>query len=246
MLARDHLKDLLSNSDYTKTDKLLICLAVDVDVAKEVSAIRNLAEASGLRVVRGWNVSQLLSATKSLAVRTAKGWELTSNGKLRVGTLIGPALQSPVAQVIPHLRALLPGVKNLQVVSFIEEAVRCLELGLWRSGVVLSWVGAVAVLYDYVVANHLSTFNAEAIKRNPKWKPAKTTEDLSRMQEADFLVVLESTQIIGKSVKQELEGCLKYRNGAGHPNQMKVGTARATGHVETLIQHVFAVYCEDT
>lgn len=243
MLARDHLKDLLSNNDYTKTDKLLICLAVDVDVAKEVSAIRNLAEASGLRVVKGWNISQLLSSTKGLAVRTAKGWELTSAGKSRVQTLVGPALQSPVAQVIPHLRALLPSIKNPQVASFIEEAVRCLEIGLWRSGVVLSWVGAVAVLYEHVLANHLAAFNAEALKRNPKWKPVKVIDDFSRMQEADFLVVLESAQIIGKSVKQELEGCLRYRNGAGHPNQMKVGPARATGHVETLIQHVFSVYC---
>lgn len=243
MLAREHLKDLLSNSDYTKTDKVLICLAVDADVAKEVSAIRNLAEASGLRVVRNWNISQLLSGTKGLAVRTDKGWELTSAGKQRVQTLVGPALQSPVAQVIPHLRSLLPAIKNPQVASFIEEAVRCLEIGLLRSGVVLSWVGAVAVLYDHVIANHLPAFNAEALKKNPKWKPAKTSDDFSRMQESDFLIVLESAQIIGKSVKQELEGCLKFRNGAGHPNQLKVGASRATAHVETLIQHVFTVYC---
>lgn len=243
MLAREHLKDLLSNEDYTKTDRLLICLAVNADVAKEVSAIRNLAEASGLRVIRNWNVSQLLSGSKGMAVRTANGWELTTAGKLRVQTLVGPALQSPVAQVIPHLRALLPRIKNPQVASFIEEAVRCLELGLLRSGVVLSWVGAVAVLYDYVLANHLAAFNAEALKRNPKWKIATTVDDFSRLQEADFLILLESAQVIGKSVKQELEGCLKYRNGAGHPNQLKVGAARATAHVETLIQNVFSVYC---
>lgn len=243
MLARDNLKDLLSNGDYSKTDKILICLAVDADAAKEVSAIRSLAEASGLRIIKNWNISLILSRTKGFAVRTDKGWELTSAGKQRVQTLVGPLLQSPVAQVIPHLRTLLPTIKNPQVASFIEEAIRCLELGLWRSGVVLSWVGAVAVLYDHVLANHLPAFNAEAVKRNPKWKSASTTDDFSRMQEADFLVVLESAQIIGKSVKQELEGCLKYRNGAGHPNQLKVGAARATGHVETLIQHVFAVYC---
>jgi hypothetical protein len=159
-----------------------------------------------------------------------------------VQTLVGPLLQSPVAQVIPHLRALLPKVNNSQVSSFIEEAVRCLELGLMRSGVVLSWVGAVAVLYDNVIANHLVAFNAEAVKRLPKWKNAKTPDDLARMQESDFLVVMESAQIIGKSVKQELEACLRYRNAAGHPNQLKIGEARAAAHVETLIQNVFSVY----
>lgn len=243
MLARDHLKDLLSNNDYTKTDKLLICLAVESNVAKEVSGIRQLAEAAGLRVIRSWNISQLLSASRGLAVRTDKGWELTSAGRQRIQTLVGPALNSPVAQVIPHLRALLPGISNPQAASFIEEAVRCLELGLLRSGVVLSWVGAVAILYDHVLARHLSAFNTEARKRNQKWKPACTVDDFARMQEADFLIILESAQIIGKSVKQELEGCLKFRNGAGHPNQLKIGAARATAHVETLIQNVFSVYC---
>jgi hypothetical protein len=243
LLAREYLKDLLSNGDYTKTDKLLICLAVDADVAKEISAIRNLAEASGLRAVKGWNVSQLLSSSKGLAVRTDKGWELTSTGKQRVQTLVGPVLQSPIAQVIPHLRALLPKVTNPQVSVFIEEAVRCLELGLLRSAVVLSWVGAVAVLYDHIISNHLAAFNSEAVKKFPKWKDAKTADDFSRMQEADFLIVIESAQVIGKSIKQELEGCLKYRNAAGHPNQLKVGVTRATAHVETLILHVFSVYC---
>ena len=79
---------------------------------------------------------------------------------------------------------------------------------LLRAAVVLSWVGAVSVLQNAVVAKHLTDFNAQATKRDPKWKAAKNADDLSKMKEAMFLVILESISMIGKNVKQELEGCL--------------------------------------
>jgi hypothetical protein len=103
-------------------------------------------------------------------------------------------------------------------------------------------VGAVAVLQDHVIANHLAAFNAEAARRDPKWKAAKNRDDLSRMKEYDFLQVLEAISVIGKNVKQELEGCLKLRNGCGHPNSMKIGEHRVAGHIETLILNVYQIY----
>ena len=242
MLTREQLKDLLSKKEYSRTDKLLICLAVDADIPKAVAAVRNLAEASGLRAVKTWNVSQFLGAARGLAIRTTDGWELTSDGKARVQALVGPASNSPVAQVIPQLRAHLPKIGNAQTAAFVEEAIKCLESGLLRAGVVLGWVGAMAVLYDHVVAHHLATFNAAAKNQNSKWKSAATVDDLARMKEADFLTVLESASIIGRSVKQELEGCLKLRNGAGHPNQLRIGNSRAAAHVESLMLNVFSVF----
>jgi hypothetical protein len=242
LLAREQLRDLLSKPDFTKTEKLLICLAVEADLPKPVEIIKKLGISAGLLAIKKWNVSQLLSGSRGLAARTAGGWELTTQGRERVRALIGPVAGSPVAHLLPQLRTHLSKVKNADVAAFIEEAIKALELGLLRAGVVLSWVGAVAVLYDHVISKHLAQFNAEALKRDPKWRPAKSADDLARMKEADFLVVLESASVIGKSVKQELEGCLKLRNGAGHPNQLKIGESRAAAHVETLMLNVFAVF----
>jgi hypothetical protein len=66
---------------------------------------------------------------------------------------------------------------------------------------VLSWVGAVSVLQNYVHANVLAAFNTEASRRDAKWKTAKTVDDLGRMKEYDFLEVLESISVLGKNVK---------------------------------------------
>jgi hypothetical protein len=62
------------------------------------------------------------------------------------------------------------------------------------------------------------------------------------MKEADFLVIIEAIAVIGKNVRQELEGCLKLRNGCGHPNSLKLGENKVAAHLETLILNVFAKF----
>lgn len=59
------------------------------------------------------------------------------------------------------------------------------------------------------------------------------------MEEYEFLQLLSGISVIGKSVKNELEGCLKLRNGCGHPNSLRVSDARVAGHIETLLLNVF-------
>jgi hypothetical protein len=220
----------------------LLCLAEEPLTPRNVSEVREIALAVGLRAAKGWNVSSYLSSAKGLAIRTSSGWELTSAGKRHVATVSGPILPSVTSLVISGLRKQLATISSAPAKAFVEEAVKALEVGLYRSAIVLSWVGALAVLYDHIVANSLSAFNTEAAKRDQKWRAAVTPDDLARMKEYDFLQVLAAISIIGKSVKDELEVCLKLRNGCGHPNSLVVGEHKASAHIETLIQNVFSRY----
>jgi hypothetical protein len=140
------------------------------------------------------------------------------------------------------LRDILTKLSNQDVKVFVQESIGCVESRHYRAGVVLTWVGALAVLYDHLVANHLAAFNTEAQRRDAKWKVAKNADDLARMKEYDFLQVLEATSVIGKNVKAELEGCLKLRNACGHPNSLKIAENRVAAHVETLVLNVFSVF----
>jgi hypothetical protein len=123
--------------------------------------------------------------------------------------------------------------------AFVTEAIECVGSQLYRAAVVLSWVGALSLLHRNVAVHHLAAFNVEAIRRDPKRKPAKTVDDLGAIGEYDFLQILEHISVIGKNVKASLEGCLKLRNGCGHPNSLKLGEAMVAAHVETLILNVF-------
>lgn len=239
MIAVESLKDLLSDPGYSRQEKLLLCLAVDSASPKEVAQIRTYAVEAGVTEAKKWNVSDVLSRAKRLAIRTRDGWELTSEGRKKVAELSGAfsAVVSP--RVAASLRHHLSAIADDETREFVEEAVRCFEARLYRAAIVLAWVGAVALLQDHVLKHQLAPFNAEALRRDPKWKAAKTRDDLARMKEYEFLQHLEGISAIGKSVKGELEKALKLRNGAGHPNSLRVGESTAAAHLEVLILNVF-------
>lgn len=242
MFDEEALKELLARADLSNRDKLLLSLALDPLVPRKVDDIREVAVACGLRAASKWNVSSYLSKAKTLAIRTTSGWELTASGKAHVASVAGHLLPSVSVLVVSGLRKQLPSILNDATRNFVDEAVKCLEAKLYRSAIVTCWVGAIAVLYDAVIASHLSAFNAEAEKRDSKWRLAKTADDFSKMKEFDFLQILPAISVIGKNVKDELEVCLKLRNGCGHPNSLVVGEHKASAHVETLIQNVFAKF----
>ena len=239
MVERDRLKDLLPSKDLSRTDKVLLCLGVDAKTPKAVKEIKAIANAAGLRAAAGWNVSALLARSDGRAVRTDRGWELNQAGKRYVSSIAGVAESEPHV-VASSLRTHLAQIEDDDTRSFVEQAIECFEHKLYRAAVVLTWVGAVSLLYQHVVENELATFNTEASRRDARWKQARTTDDLARMKERDFLNILEAISVVGKSVKHELELCLRFRNGCGHPNSLRIGENRVASHIEVLTLNVFA------
>ena len=104
MLAPENLKDLLGNREYSRLDKVMLCMAVDDASPKTVSEIRSLAVSSGLTEAKKWNLSDILRRAKGLAMRTSDGWELTSDGRHGVGELAGPFAASVAPRVAASLR----------------------------------------------------------------------------------------------------------------------------------------------
>jgi hypothetical protein len=239
LLNRVAIKELLANADLSIRDKLLLCLTEEPLAPRKVSEVRELAVALGLRAAKTWNISRYLAAAGTLAIRTTEGWELTAAGKAHVASVSGPLLPSVTSLVVSSLRKQLPGITSEATKAFVEETIKALEAHLYRSAIVLSWVGAVSVLYDHVTTQCLAVFNTEATRRDPKWKTATNSDDLTRMKEFEFLQLLAAISVIGKNVKDELEVCLKFRNGCGHPNSLIVGEHKASAHIETLIQNVY-------
>lgn len=241
MIAKDSLKNILHKPELSRADKLLIILASNDFCPKKVREIMSLAKGAGINGVRKWNVSDILNKTKGKAINTSLGWELTNDGKRHVSSLgisdIGPL---PGLQV--KLRGELQKINDTDTASFVEEAISCLEGKRYRAAVVLSWAGAVSLLYNHVLYNHLTAFNMDASKQDKHWKNAKNADDLSRMKEYDFLQALVRLSVIGKNVKEELEQCLKLRNACGHPNSLKLGENKVAAHLEVLLMNVFSKY----
>lgn len=237
MLNRVILQDLLS-SNLKQADKLLLILAYNSGVPKQVTAIRKIAKEFGLLKAKKWNISAILRSASAHAVRSANGWELNSAGKNHASNLVS-SISTPPTKTAVKLRDELAKIKYAETRSFMSEALECYERSLYRAAVVLSWVGAISILYSEIIHHHVAAFNAEAIRRDAKWRPAKDADGLARMKEHDFLDVIEALSLIGKSVKEELQGCLKLRNGCGHPNSLKIDENRVAAHIEILILNIF-------
>lgn len=242
MVSVEALKDILHQKTLTKADRILICLFVDPDQPKPIWQIKELAAKGGLPEAKKWNVSGLLARSHGKAVRIDDGWILTLEGKEYIRKIIEPFVKAPVSKIVTSLRSHLGKISNPDTHAFVEEAIECCEAGLWRAAVVLSWVGAILVLYDYVVNNKLADFNKEATGRYPDWKVAKTKDHLARMKESDFLLVLEGISLIGKNLRKELAQCLDLRNACGHPSTLSIGEHRTAGHIEVLILNVFSKF----
>lgn len=241
MLTLEQLKQAVHRESVTKTDIALLCVAAAGGKGAFTVAVRKLAVEAGVKSANKINFSSHLSSAEDKVFKAPQGWELTDAGRTYVAGLAAQELAtSPAAAEAQSLRALLPKLKNEDARAFLLEAVVCAEQSLLRAAVVLSWVGAMALLHQDAAAHHLVALNAEALRRDPKWKPAKITDDLGRMREATFLEIAEAVSLIGKNVKQELETCLKLRNACGHPNSLKIGPNKVAAHLESLALNVYA------
>jgi hypothetical protein len=106
----------------------------------------------------------------------------------------------------------------------------------------MSWLAAVDVLHRFVHQKYLAEFNAEAKRVDSRWRDAKTTDDLGRMAEVDFLDRIAGISLVGKNVKKELKDCLDRRNACGHPNSLRVGANTAAHHIEILLLNIFKAF----
>jgi hypothetical protein len=236
------LKDILSKPKTPKVDKLLIILSGSPKQSISTKEIKNLGQIYGLRGISSWNISQILIRSNGKAIKTLQGWELTKSGYEYVLNKYGQFMNQTQVIISTNLRNHLSKVINKDTRNFVEEAIIAFENKLFRSAVVLSWVGAIAVLYDYIIAHKLKEFNTECSKRIPKWKPALTPDDLAQLKESVFLDILVSISVIGKNVKQQLQICLDLRNGCGHPNSLIIAENRVASHIEILILNVFSKF----
>lgn len=242
MVTKNELISLLASNEITRLDKLIIILASADGEPLQTADIKKIAKDSGLREIEKWNVSDTLRKAKRLITKVKDGWILTAQGQAYANQEL---LHHPLStkSVAKSLRLLLERIESPESKAFVEEAIQCLEVNAYRAAVVFSWIGAISVLYNYVIANRLADFNEEARSRFPNWKDASNCDDLARMKESDFLDILAALSILGKNVKEYLKStCLNLRNSCSHPSSLKVGKLNVEAHIEFLVQNVFAVF----
>jgi hypothetical protein len=244
LLTKDLLIDFLASRNLSQQDKVLFILLSQDGNHLSARNIQSVALAHGVKQITAWNVPRTLANAyeKGYAVKMPEGWILTPSGRKYVRDTYLPNDPVLTREVAVGLRSHLDKISSPDTREFVAEAIGCLEADLKRSAVVMSWIGAISVLYDFVIANRLADFNAKAKDVKRDWKPAVTKDDLARMKESEFLDILAQLSVIGGSVKEELKSSLRLRNSCGHPNSYQIGKHQVQHHIEFLILNVFGKF----
>lgn len=226
----------------TNRDKVLVLLS-SVDAPCKVRDLKAIAVGMGFRRARSLNISDVLARATPYAVNLRDGWQITSLGRRYLAERGLLSANTGHRVDSPNLRDSLMQVANDRIVGFLDEAIKCHENRLHRAAVIMSWIGAIALVQQHVVEGHLDEFNEVANRKNKGWKSAKTANELGQMRESEFLNRLSEISVIGNDVKKELIQCLNRRNSCSHPNDFVVGEQTSAHHLEVLINNVFARVC---
>jgi hypothetical protein len=232
------LRDALARKDISKTDKYLVIVAYHDGPVKNAQ-IKLIAKENGWKDGAASRPELFLSKS-SHTILLPDGWTMSGPGSesLEDRKLISKiGVLTPITEMLERY---LLDLHDPDKSRFIEEVIICARSKSYRAAIVLSWVGAMFLLYAHVIANALSAFNAEMQRRFPKAKPVSTIDDLANaVKEGEFLNILEHIKVITKGENKELTSCLDRRNTAGHPNSHTFTEVAAGSHIETLINSVY-------
>ncbi len=243
-ISNSTYEQLLFKPNLSQKDRILLLLSYNNFSPKSVKDLKSIGLNLGLTEIVRWNVSQILSNYNNLVISIDRKWNITSEGKQHIISLID-SKTNPKEHIIESGfdDDLIDQITNKDIRLFTEQAVGCYKEGFYRASVVLAWEGAIFVLYDYVIKNSLIAFNNEATRRfqnrRERWKSAINADDLTNMKESEFLEILVTISIIGKSVKKELLHKLDLRNSCGHPNSLTISKLTVASYLEFLVENIF-------
>ena len=114
--------------------------------------------------------------------------------------------------------------------EMFREALRAVELGLFRAAHVLAWAGFMDWLHHLFADHHLKPIQ-EAL---PKWK-IKKAEDFREHSDFQVIEAGKSAKVYVDSTKRSLHGNLDRRNECAHPSDYFPDLNMALGYISDLL-----------
>ena len=120
----------------------------------------------------------------------------------------------------------------VDVQDYFREAIVCLEHGLYRAGVVLSWAGQFHVFSYKLLSSRESAVKAA----RPNWVFNDHTELLEAQSEYQILEVAKATKFINRATCRMMNGQLAQRNQCAHATLYRPSKNAAIGFVDQMIE----------
>jgi hypothetical protein len=205
----------------------------------------------GLRRARAksWakvNVADVLSKSGHLVDTSAlqgtkRLWSLTDSGREHVRNLLGlPKADVEVEHDVGTLEVIVGNVADANVRDYLDEAVKCLQVGALRACTVFVWAAAIRAIQLKMMAKGSEAVTKAIQKHDPAGRPVKGVDDFAYVRDATTLLAATNLGILDKNQKDILMEALNLRNRCAHPGKYRPGFKRVSAFVEDVTSIVFA------
>ena len=168
-------------------------------------------------------------------------WHLTDSGRDYVRELLSlPKSDVDVEHDIGTLQATVSKIQNTDIRIYLEEGLKCLQVGALRACVVFIWVAAIRIIQEKLIGSYLTTVNSAIKKHDPKARDIRRLDDFAYIKDSLTLLAAKELGVIDKGQKDTLEEALGLRNRCGHPSKYIPGVKKVSAFIEDLVSIVFS------
>lgn len=198
---------------------------------------------------KGWakvNVADVLSKSGPLVDTSGvqgkkRLWNLTDSGREHVRSLLGLSKADvEVEHDVGTLEDVVAKVRNADVRDYLQEAVKCLQVGSLRACTVFVWVAAIRTIQSTMMTKDSAAVTAALQKHDPKARVMNSVDDFAHVKDATTLLAAKDLGILDKNQKDALTEALNLRNRCGHPGNYRPGVKKVSAFVEDITSIVFA------
>ena len=167
-------------------------------------------------------------------------WHLTDSGRSYVRELLSlPKSDIEVEHDIGTLQAAVSKIQNTDIRNYLEEGLKCLQVGALRACVVFVWAAAVRIIQEKLIGSYQTTVNSAIKKHDPKARDIRRLDDFAYIKDSVILLAARELGVVDKSQKDTLEEALGLRNRCGHPSKYIPGVKKVSAFIEDLVSIVF-------
>ena len=167
-------------------------------------------------------------------------WSLTSSGNDYVRELLNlPSAEPELEHDAGSLEQIIETIADTQIKGYLDESLKCLQIGALRACVVFLWSGAIRIIQNGLLSYGKTDLNNAIKKHDPKARNVKTIDQFAYIKDKTVLLVSLELNMFDKNQKDTLQEALNLRNRCGHPGKYKPGVKKVSSFIEDLISIVF-------
>ena len=123
---------------------------------------------------------------------------------------------------------------SLKEDELFRQALRCVELGVYRGAHILAWCGFFNMIVRLLESDGFRKLKIE----RPKWSFSNAEELGESVTEHQIIEALKPLSITGKADQKALIGLLSRRNECAHPTGYFPDINQTLGYVSELFQRI--------